>query len=577
MLPVLNWTAARSSDVVVQVLAAWNGIASKKESKSKLKLFCNVRHLQIAKCHDTSNKLRAEWVGESRDVVDGTIGQQASSTGQSENFDLVVMATGFGLEDGRSSYWRNETYGQPSLRRPTNTFLISGQGDGAMIDLLRLRISQFRQDRILDELFGNKRTLVDRLRKMKEAFEQSQDSLFESLEAVFAAKPIETEADAVLKKLRSRLRRDTEVVLGLLVPNMSELFKPETSRMSFQNALLVYLVYKCGGFAPSTETAVAIKKQYGIPAENHIQRHGTDPFKVLLGILSADLRREFEKNKKEGSNDFGQQQSAPQWPGGYFGQAGPTNYKGTVSEEVRQKWRKEYLPGPTAAIATSICGSAAAAIRRLENNPSQFRVTLHRAFSIGNDALLQQACDYQGDNLQNQEKTAGRTYPADFATIGYANQSRKIVRKRKDGNDLTFKKEMQKESMRAARKMRDEVKFTAAIPITAPVVGDGADNVVAILYVDSNDPSFYLEENEINDLCDLLSSTIRALEKADETTLLRIRNFPIKGAVMSPFKRDGLDFAEKGLELLDNPNPPSTNGPFTLNFDHTDLRPTHLV
>ena len=54
----------------------------------------------------------------------------------------MIMAVGYGLEkDNTLSYWRNDTLGQPSLAEPHRTYLVSGQGDGAMIEVLRLRIS----------------------------------------------------------------------------------------------------------------------------------------------------------------------------------------------------------------------------------------------------------------------------------------------------------------------------------------------------------------------------------------------------------------------------------------------------
>jgi hypothetical protein len=40
MLPVLNWTAARASDVVVQVLTEWARLASDE----KVTLYCNAPH-----------------------------------------------------------------------------------------------------------------------------------------------------------------------------------------------------------------------------------------------------------------------------------------------------------------------------------------------------------------------------------------------------------------------------------------------------------------------------------------------------------------------------------------------------
>ncbi|MEF3132215.1 FAD-dependent oxidoreductase [Rhizobium sp. 268] len=50
-LPLLNWTAARASDVVVQVLGQWRSLVDGPSGK-RIKLYCNTRHLQIHESKD---------------------------------------------------------------------------------------------------------------------------------------------------------------------------------------------------------------------------------------------------------------------------------------------------------------------------------------------------------------------------------------------------------------------------------------------------------------------------------------------------------------------------------------------
>ena len=63
MLPIMNWTAARASDVAVRILSDWRGFANR--SHAKVTLYCNTRHLQIQE-EVRSNRSRLEWVGEKR-------------------------------------------------------------------------------------------------------------------------------------------------------------------------------------------------------------------------------------------------------------------------------------------------------------------------------------------------------------------------------------------------------------------------------------------------------------------------------------------------------------------------------
>jgi hypothetical protein len=219
MLPILNWTAGRASDVVVQVLAEWK----------KPTLFCNTRHLQIQECESGSKQLKLEWVGEERTPADGTTTKYNAprSAGRSEKFDLVILTIGFGVErDGALSYWRNETIGQPSLDKPRSTYIVSGQGDGAMIDVLRLRISQYRQDRILEELFNSKKNLFGRIQNLHGLYsaDLKREGLFSAFEELAHHKATAPEFDLVIEELSSRLRRDTEVILRLKVRSLAQLF-----------------------------------------------------------------------------------------------------------------------------------------------------------------------------------------------------------------------------------------------------------------------------------------------------------------------------------------------------------------
>lgn len=192
MLPILNWTAARASDVVVQVMREWQKTLddAPEALKGNLALYCNTRHLQVHLATGNSRNLRIEWVGERRSPSDGVSLQNGMSvaTGGSQEFDIVILAVGFGLErDQALSYWRNEILAQPNLDRPRLIYVVSGQGDGAMMDLFRLRIAQFRQDRILSELFEGKAALLAKLRTLQETYQDnaSKGGLFDALESFY--------------------------------------------------------------------------------------------------------------------------------------------------------------------------------------------------------------------------------------------------------------------------------------------------------------------------------------------------------------------------------------------------------
>ena len=159
-----------------------------------------------------------------------------------------------------------------------------------------------------------------------------------------------------------RLRRDTKVILHLKKRMLAELFDDPTLKIAFQNRLLIYLLYKCGGFVPTCTEIPALVKIHSIPDAHVVKRHGTDVNKNLESVLSDGLMAEV-------TNHFGgksrrPQSQAVQWPGGYFGFPGSQAAAKTLGDEVRREWREEYLPGPTALAALSLCTAVAGLLLR---------------------------------------------------------------------------------------------------------------------------------------------------------------------------------------------------------------------
>ncbi len=585
MLPLLNWTAARASDVVVQVLTQWRAI-TESATESSIEVICNARHLQIHDTPESPDKLRIEWVGEARDPCDGTArdDKQDSGAGASRDFDHVILTTGFGLErDGALSYWRNETISQPSLDEPRATYLVSGQGDGAMIDLLRIRISQYRQDRILNEIFACKNQLMDRIRKLylQEADCPDQVNHFKALELISKSDEVQQEFDDTIDALRKRLRRDTEAILHLKVRRLSELFEPGTSRISFQNKVLVYLLYRCGGFVPSNLDEKALVQQYGISSKRVIRRHGTLRDPQLQAMMSEKLYQAIEAHReKTGSAKLLQGVNA-RWPGGFFDQPGVSDESTAASDKLRGTWRREYLPGPTHLMATAFCAALAGYLAQFHPADKRLRVTLHRTMVYGTEELLQQACDYQGIAIERSDPSgARRTFPAGNGTIGLAYGRKRIVRSVRSVEPSKLNDAMRNLKLNeASRIMSPEVGFVLAIPLLErPDSADGQDTrVIGVIYVDSKAPGFFLENKDLEPLLQMARALLTALCLPRDTPLDRISNVqmdrhPVFSVDSSPVVVD----IESRLEIIQALEPPILDAEMQINFDFTDFLPVLL-
>jgi hypothetical protein len=584
-LPLLNWTAARASDVAAQFLLEWSDLAKPKQDH--LFVYCNAQHLQVHECGSGEQGLTIEWVGDIRNC-DGSVRTLHASTGQTKTFDHVILAVGYGLEkDNTLSYWRNDTLGQPSLAEPHRTYLVSGQGDGAMIEVLRLRISQYRQDRILDELIVSRPRLCEAVKALHNKYSEPAPDMFADFES-----PEEVERNEftqVCKELTRRLRRDTDVILHLHKRRFAELFEDKALKIAFQNRLLIYLLYKCGRFVPAFtnpylldrhEELSAIDKvasMHGIPKEQIIRRHGTETNENLQKLLSPLLQEEVKKHFRDGR--LRPQNEDIQWSGGYFGQAGSEKAAKTLGDDVvRQEWRKEYLPGPTALAALSLCTAIAGLLLRGHKLDRRLRVTLHRTRLVGLEPVLQQCCEYAGTSIPKTKPAAARTFPVDKATIGLAYRCRKIIRSTKGVSTTALHNAVEALNLNeASRAMSSKVGFLLAMPIVQPeAVGEfsGPSPVAGVIYVDSEEPNYFIDDVRVKELISMVELFARDAGGFGLEEFRRIRNRSVGKRAETVADRAAIPLEVVGaLETINGVEPPRATQPFQLNFDYVDFVP----
>jgi hypothetical protein len=287
-LPILNWSEGRASDVARTIVSEFGKFSEVfATSKKSLDVLLGLRHFRI-----NAAKNEIEWVANRAKRTDAFF-QIGEAEGGSAVFDTIVLAAGFGLETlspsyPTNSYWRNEQFGQPLLDGTRQNFLVSGFGDGALIDLCRLTIERFRQDTILYELFP--RTLEEVEEKFEEAL-RSRDPGEDAFNffSKFEGDEIFENARAELSK---RIRKDTRVALHISgkdgkVKTFSHIFGPYSS---FLNRMMVFLLYKCGAFSISMADLATAVRRHGAPPENVLCRYGADPLAHLRAMFS-DVER----------------------------------------------------------------------------------------------------------------------------------------------------------------------------------------------------------------------------------------------------------------------------------------------
>lgn len=293
-LPVLNWSEGRASDVARTIVSEFGKFSEKfagSEEQDRLTVLLGLRHFRI-----NAAKNEIDWVA-NRAKRFGAFFRSGEAEGDSAIFDIIVLAAGFGLETlspvyPTNSYWRNEQIGQPILDGTRQNYVVSGFGDGALIDLCRLTIERYRQDTIIYELFPSN------LEQIEESLMGARPEVGENVFEFFSTFERDKVFEDAKKELSKRLRKDTRVALHISgkdneVKTFSHIFGPYSS---FLNRMMVFLLYRCGAFSISmTDLATAVRR-HGAPGENVLCRYGADPLGHLCAMFS-DVDRVEERFK----------------------------------------------------------------------------------------------------------------------------------------------------------------------------------------------------------------------------------------------------------------------------------------
>lgn len=493
-LPIMNWRAGRASDVVQQLLDAWDLLKRETFPTDTSPLSNRVAEITGTSYLKVNEDCEIEWV-------------RASTTSSSESkligsgkqtFSLVVFALGFGEEtvpeisfDRRPiSYWRNESLGQPHLTSGRRNFVISGYGDGALIDLCRIRIAGFRQERTLWELFAGYSSVRENLKQLKTLSDAGQcDDFFADIAEVIGRDPQARED--IIKRVSGKLRQDTFVILAFgIAPNKAD---PAASKAvsslnsfsevfnggaSFQNKVLLYLLFCAGGFVPSPKDVSSVVAEYNIDSDSIVARHGTKRKASFEEVLTQNAYKkceaEINKFQKLGTS----QPKDSLWAGGFWDT--PLERYFTPDDKYKASWRQEYLPAATQIFCSAFAAAIAAKLKFLDKN-SDNRVTVHRIISIGSEILLQQACDYFGTTA-DRKNAAGRVFTLDHATIGLSALRSEIVCSDAGFNEDNLKSEMELLKVGGqSRKMSENVRSFLTIPILSSV-----DNAtIAVIFMDT--------------------------------------------------------------------------------------------
>lgn len=242
-LPLLDWKSGPARNVREDVKGEFDAIVH--AANPRLRVY--TRHNVVA-ARAVGNGIQLDFrrdarAGEVPDAVDGQVPGQAT-------FDLLLLAFGFGLEPDlavpgvpSASYW--DEAGIPVAEfqgRPTPRFLISGNGDGGLIDLVAAASADFDHAGTIQEIVRqpNIEQIITTLATIDEqALTAFQDGAgFDFLAAYDAQLRAVLEGLGLFDLVAGKLRPGVRITLQTLKP---EAFSIETATL---NRLAAYLVIR---------------------------------------------------------------------------------------------------------------------------------------------------------------------------------------------------------------------------------------------------------------------------------------------------------------------------------------------
>lgn len=146
-LCILDWTAGTAEKVVASLRQQWKKIQARWPIDTHL----GVSNVALA---PMGGRYFLQWNG---------AGPQGRELGgrrlRAKAFDVVILAVGFGMEESTPdfplvhSYWETDNLNRSRTQSISpEIVLVSGTGDGGLIDILRLSFNDFRHDEVLARL-----------------------------------------------------------------------------------------------------------------------------------------------------------------------------------------------------------------------------------------------------------------------------------------------------------------------------------------------------------------------------------------------------------------------------------------
>ncbi len=315
-LPFMNWRSGTAGEIEVHLRTQWKRMNAqgKLAGVLKVKTNCTVKRLR---CNQNCI----------------TVIYKKQKNEQRKDHSLVVIASGYGYEkpefSNTPSYWRNDDFAQMTLGVQNKVrYLVSGTGDGGLIDVLRLTLRDFQHQKFFqDTLYDSNGTALSHLARQIEkniqmrGFESAWTSLIDGTEKFNPG--IENAIDKLFSK--NSIRPDTSVILNSRrdCPFLTEaqIFHRLLVALLLRRRLIEHVVGDLQDVYINKENnkiVAAIKKSQEevatfISVDFLIQRHNAQP--TLSSLLSHPRHHRYNRLIEKLRDDHSHE---PKYPTGFL-------------------------------------------------------------------------------------------------------------------------------------------------------------------------------------------------------------------------------------------------------------------
>jgi hypothetical protein len=561
-LPLLSWRAGTAAEVTEQIVTGFNELTNGAPHRF---------HLHLGATTRSADGCRVQWDNSS-----------GNPRGGEKDFDLVILATGFGVEYGvgessAQSYWRNDDLNQPTpgiTSEKRQLCFITGTGDGGLIDLLRCRIKGFNQGWILSELIQmDASILVESLRRIAIDWNDlgvkfrigRERWLFERFNSLNQIKLL----SGLKERVEERLRGDTTAILNGRASTFAEALSLDSA--SLFNTLVAFLLYDLEAFSyvngccqpTEVDDEVTIEqnplnemdkpRRVTYKVDRLIIRHGTDLKKGLQMLSIKDKDIEDLKSRQRTDDDFDSLERL--WPAGWWSEV--RGRRMNLIGEGRN--RIEFVPHATVALATTFVSTLSAILfqqlslkqsktdrslyadvgeKDTRQSVGEFRATVHRLLRIQEEDLFQQIAFYEGNGERLKGKLA-RVFNLKSGLVGLSCRLGTAVVLDRGSSDYATWAALWRDLHVGTEIVTppDFIKSMLACPMFYSTLTDStqpARKVLMILFMDSEKNGFFMDKEIRQIVYSACAGFVRNLNKlgtheSQQKEIIRFASSEIRG------------------------------------------------